>query len=67
MNLLAGNLRSFRKLTMPDIKIVENFQVERLSIKEKAVKIVTWTRPPMGQVKLNCDGSCCGNLSKSRE
>lgn len=50
---------------MPNIKILENFQVEHPSIKEKAVKIVTWTRPLMGWVKLNCDEICCENLGNS--
>lgn len=61
MKLFADKLRAKRKLSIQDIKILEEFQIERPRTGAKEVKIVTWSKPPLGWVKLNYDGSCRGN------
>ncbi|KAF5464979.1 hypothetical protein F2P56_015014 [Juglans regia] len=39
--------------------------IERPRIRANEVKIVTWSKPPSGWVKLNCDGSYRGNPGNS--
>ena len=56
MKILAENLSSIHKLSMHDIKIMEEFQLDRPSIVEKTWKIVTWSKPHVGWMKLNCVG-----------
>ncbi|XP_035540358.1 uncharacterized protein LOC118344262 [Juglans regia] len=62
---LANNINSVSPLSMHDLKILEDFNLERPHISMRPSKIVKWSRPPSGWVKLNCDGSCRGNPGNS--
>ncbi|XP_035546597.1 ribonuclease H-like [Juglans regia] len=62
---LANNINFVSHLSMHDLKILEDFNLERPHISMRPSKIVKWSRPPSGWVKLNCDGSCRGNRGNS--
>ncbi|KAG6702808.1 hypothetical protein I3842_07G054300 [Carya illinoinensis] len=48
-----------------DIDILNRLDIPVLNPKPKRVRVVRWTRPRQGWVKLNIDGSSLGNLGHS--
>ncbi|KAK3199205.1 hypothetical protein Dsin_022620 [Dipteronia sinensis] len=62
---LAENNVSLWKLKPPDFCIMKEFQIQQQSVCTRPGKIILWVKPPVGWMKLNCDGSCRGNPGNS--
>lgn len=65
MSLIAESAKSFSKLNMLDIAILQEFQIKHKGVFTRPNKFITWTKPPTGWYKLNCDESFRGNPGTS--
>ncbi|KAK4852601.1 hypothetical protein QYF36_025365 [Acer negundo] len=61
IKLLGDNICSVRNLSERGRAILKSFQLQCPINVSRPGKIVKWSRPPVGWIKLNCDGSCRGN------
>ncbi|KAK0581732.1 hypothetical protein LWI29_017271 [Acer saccharum] len=62
---LAEDKVSSRDLNSTDFFIMKELQIQHHKVFARPGKFFSWTKPPAGWIKLNCDGSCRGNPSNS--
>ncbi|KAK0606889.1 hypothetical protein LWI29_005714 [Acer saccharum] len=61
IKLLGDNICLAHNLSDHDRAILESFRLQCPINVSRPSKIVKWSRPLAGWIKLNCDGSCRGN------
>ncbi|KAK0598914.1 hypothetical protein LWI29_000693 [Acer saccharum] len=62
---LAEDKVSSRDLNSTDFFIMKELQIQHHKVFARPGKFFSWTKPPAGWIKLNCDGSCRGNSGNS--
>ncbi|KAK0580059.1 hypothetical protein LWI29_035797 [Acer saccharum] len=62
---LAEDKVSSRDLNSTDFFIMKELQIQHHKVFARPGKFFSWTKPPAGWIKLNCDGSCRGNPGNS--
>ncbi|KAK0598182.1 hypothetical protein LWI29_032329 [Acer saccharum] len=62
---LAEDKVSSRDLNSTDFFIMKELQIQHHRVFARPGKFFSWTKPPAGWIKLNCDGSCRGNPGNS--
>ncbi|KAK2647950.1 hypothetical protein Ddye_015439 [Dipteronia dyeriana] len=63
---MAGDLKEHRQLNKQDLDLLNELNLEMSRLVSRKCQLVTWSRPPSGWIKLNCDGSCRNNPGSSR-
>ncbi|XP_035546201.1 ribonuclease H-like [Juglans regia] len=55
----------FKKFNQHDAYILGCLNVNPIPIQQHPIHLITWSKPLLGRVKLNTDGSCLGNPGMS--
>ncbi|KAK2649746.1 hypothetical protein Ddye_017235 [Dipteronia dyeriana] len=63
---IAVDLKVHRQLNKQDLDLLNELNLEMPRLVTRKCHPVTWSRPPSGWIKLNCDGSCRNNPGSSR-
>ncbi|TXG69366.1 hypothetical protein EZV62_004301 [Acer yangbiense] len=63
---LAEDKVSSWDLNSTDFFIMKELQIQHHRVFARPGKFISWTKPPAGWIKLNCDGRCRGNPGNSR-
>ncbi|KAK2641265.1 hypothetical protein Ddye_023028 [Dipteronia dyeriana] len=62
---MAADLKVHRQLYKQDLDLLYELNLEMLRLVTRKCRLVTWSRPLSGWIKLNCDGSCRNNPGSS--
>ncbi|XP_040996706.1 uncharacterized protein LOC121242819 [Juglans microcarpa x Juglans regia] len=62
---MVNELKVQRQLNKEDLDVLNDLNLELPRIINLKCRLVKWSKPPSGWVKLNCDGSCRNNPRSS--
>lgn len=65
VSALVENSKTIRMFTLSDMELVRELNLSLRPMCARLGKLISWIKPPTSWVKLNCDGSCRGNMGNS--